>query len=123
MKSKVLKNSIVSLLVIIECISVYLGYRSLQERNNFELPNVSMAPKKNKSSLAIMLNEGDGLYVESTNSEWPGSDYIYNAEKSGCLDANGLAIPGNPISYDTNTRKAQVSSNKTSYCYLYFDKK
>ena len=46
--------------------------------------------------------------------------YNYNSERSGCIDVNGNEII-NAISYDNQTSMVTVTSNKTAYCYMYFD--
>ena len=63
---------------------------------------------------------GGTTYTESGSSTFPSSGYTFNSTKSGCMDANGEKIDG-ALSYDDETHKASVTTNKTSYCYFYFD--
>ncbi len=46
--------------------------------------------------------------------------YKLNIEQSRCEDIDGNKIED--ISFNTDTNSITVTSNKTSYCYLYFDK-
>ncbi len=71
------------------------------------------------SMFAIMVKGTDGQYKEE--SSFPGEGYMLNEEKSGCMDNNGEKIE-NSLEYDLENNKVTVSTNKTSYCYLYFDK-
>ena len=75
----------------------------------------------NRNMFAILLENSDGTYSESSDNTWPTSGYVYNSEKSGCVDGSGNPIEG-ILSFDTSTKIATVDTDQTTYCYLYFSK-
>ena len=122
MKKENLKIIIISILLTIELFTVFLMWKSNGE-NNVVLENVNLKNElvNKKSNLAIMLGDKEGIYTESSDSVWPSNlKYNYNSERSGCIDINGNEIV-NALTYDNNTSMITISSNKTAYCYLYFD--
>ena len=64
-----------------------------------------------------MISDGNGGYVES-NEGFPTEGYEFNSELSGCIDLNGNKVDST-LSYSDGL--VSISSNKTSYCYVYFD--
>ena len=70
-------------------------------------------------SIAIMLEQSDGTYKESNESMFP-SNMIFNSEKSGCIDKEGKSID-NSLTYSNGL--ITIETNKTTYCYVYFDRK
>ena len=86
----------------------------------YKLDNVHLNNASSVEMFAIMLEQEDGTYVESSDSTWPTSGYVYNTEKSGCIDMNGNKIESS-ITYDSSTNIVSVNTEKTSYCYVYFD--
>ena len=70
-------------------------------------------------SIAIMLEQNDGTYKESNESMFP-SNMVFNSEKSGCIDKEGKKID-NSLTYGNGL--ITINTNKTSYCYVYFDRK
>ena len=105
-----------SLLVLVEFLSLFLVYKSWNNKP-VKLDNVILQNFTKNKGLAILIEQEDGTYKESTNNSWP-EDMMFNEEKSGCLDSNGKAIE-NSLTYENGI--ATIKSNSTSYCYLYFD--
>lgn len=68
---------------------------------------------------AVMIEQEDGTYVESSENTWP-TDKIFNNELSNCVDINGNKLEG-VLSFDNDNYVAKVKAKKTVYCYLYFD--
>ncbi len=68
---------------------------------------------------AIMINDGNGEYKQSDDSNFPTEGYSYNEEKSGCIDSKGLAVE-NVLTY--TDKKFSIKTNQAVYCYVYFDK-
>ena len=66
---------------------------------------------------AIYIQDGDN-YTPYNSNTFP-SGYIFNPEKSGCIDNNGLLI-NDVLSYDNGI--ITVETPRTAYCYIYFDK-
>lgn len=111
---------IVLLLVVVECISLFFMYKSLNNKKS-PLSDVVLQEmvKSNNSMFAIMLEQQDGTYLASESNSWPANGYVLNTAKSGCIDNDGNKME-NAFSY--NDGIASVTTGKTSYCYLYFDK-
>jgi len=112
---------LIFLLVLIEIATIFLMYKSSNNRNTL-LDNVSLKEQvSNMNGLAIMLEttqtDGTTKYVESTSNAFP-TDMKYNEELSGCIDNLGNKIP-NSLTFVNGTAKVETSD--TTYCYLYFD--
>ena len=115
---KYLRISIITILLVIEISSIFLMWKSLST-NATTLDSVKLKDIKSNNMFAIMLEQSDGTYTESSNTTWP-TDMKYNETLSGCIDASGNIIDG-ALTCDNSTNIASVSTSKTSYCYLYFD--
>ncbi len=109
------------LLVLIIVISITLIV-CFNNKSNNKLDEVKLT-EKDSEMFAIMIEQDDLSYQKSDSNEWPDSTYIFNIDKSGCIDKNGNKIKEEILTFDEDTRKATVETSKTSYCYLYFDKK
>lgn len=110
---------LITFLLIIEGCSLFLVYMSYSNKNAI-LDNVSLNEELNKDNMfVILLEQEDGTYKESSDGSWP-TGYIYNANKSGCIDLNGNKLDG-VLSYDATNNIATVDTGSTSYCYLYFN--
>ena len=66
------------------------------------------------NTLAIMYENDNGEYVESTSSNWLGDGYTFNENLSKCKN-------GSKIYYDSATNKVMVEANTNDRCYVYFD--
>ena len=86
--------------------------------NEDKLEVVRLKNNNDTNMFAIMLEQSDGTYDESTNINWP-DGYKFNPSKSGCIDASGNDI-ANSLEFDTSSKKAILKTEKASYCYLYF---
>jgi len=77
--------------------------------------------KEEKKTMAIMLGDKNGVYTESDSNFWPSNKkYIFNSERSGCIDMKGNPVDG-VLSYNNELMAASLTTNKTVSCYLYFD--
>ena len=105
------------LLVVIECVFTYLSVKSY---SNKDIKEIKEENKVNKEMFSMYVENKDGEYVEYTDSEYYpiGLKYYFNEERSNCTDNKGKVV-SDVISYNNN--KITVSSNKTLFCYLYFD--
>ncbi len=97
------------------------------KNSNVEIPRVQLRDveenKKDKNkSFAIMLEQDDGSYATTDSNSFNQPGYVFNTEKSGCIDINGNKIE-NSLSYNESTKSVRVSVSSTAYCYAYFDKK
>ena len=121
MKSKKIKYLLIVFLTLLELSSLFLAWKSLSHKVTI-IDDVRFKEEneKEKKTIAIMLNEGDGSYKESASTTFPKEGYIYNTQKSGCIDTTGKEVV-NTINYESG--KVSLRLNQKLYCYLYFDKK
>ena len=105
-----------ALLLGIEVITLFLGIKSFGNKNN-TLDDIKLLDSKSNNLFAIMVKDNDGNYNEA--SAFPEGSYVLNESMSSCIDNNGNKID-NVLSYSDGVVSA--STNKTVYCYLYFDK-
>lgn len=121
MKRKVLKV-IIPVLIIIEICFGYLSFMSFSNRNVNEVKEEQdLKPRQ----FAMYISDGNGGYFDMADTTNTGSSqnifpagYVLNYERSTCVDINDNIIP-NILSYSDG--KVTVTSNKTAFCYLYFD--
>ena len=112
------KIAIISIIILLLTTSIVFIRKN--KSVNATLDTVSLKDVKENNMLAIMVNDGSGEYTKSES--FPNEEgYKLNETKSGCMDNNGEKIE-NSLSFDDKTHKVTLTSNKTSYCYLYFDK-
>ncbi|MBQ8901635.1 MAG: hypothetical protein IJY87_01040 [Bacilli bacterium] len=112
---------VILVLVIIESCTLFLMYKSYSAKEtNLDEVNLNIDEKSNM--FAIMIEQEDGTYKESSDNSWPTDGYTYNESMSGCIDINGNKLDG-VLSYDATNNIATVDTGNTSYCYLYFSMK
>ena len=114
------KKTVVSVASIIVLASAFLMCNAFFNKNSV-LDEVRLKNSSDDTSMfAIMLEQSDGTYKESSDKSWPtGGTYVYDQQKSGCIDANGNTLNG-ILSYDAANNKAVVKTKQAAYCYLYF---
>ena len=113
------KRTLIIALTLIELLLIIGAYISY---NNKNLDKYIFGASTSSSDLfAVMIEDSNGNYQESTNSSFPGYEYFYNQTKSGCMSSNGKPIEDSLL-YDQDKKKATVKVSETSMCYLYFDK-
>ncbi len=71
----------------------------------------------NKKDLAIMVEQLDNSYKK--NNKIPYKGYTLNETMTKCIDNNGNEVEKD-ITYENGT--ITISTNRTIYCYLYFDR-
>lgn len=108
------------MVLLLVLISGFLLFKS--HGSNIVLDEVRLKNSDNSSMFAIWINDGDGIYRESEDYEWPTGRYKFNAEKSGCMDGNGKKTDGE-LKYYENNNTVSLKTKNASLCYLYFDKK
>jgi len=107
---------LIILLVLIEITSIFLMYKSSNNRNTL-LDNVNLKEQiKEMKGIAIMLEQSDGTYKESSSKAFP-TNLKFNQSLSGCIDNLGNKIYG-AIEYSKGV--VNVTTSSTSFCYLYF---
>ena len=116
MKEKYLKSLIVIVVIIIGGLFIYQNI----SKENKPLPEVKLKEIINKDkSFAIMIQENSETdkYQEYDSNTWPGDDYKFKEAK--CIDNNGDEIK-EAVTYEDG--KITLTTNKTVYCTVYFDK-
>ncbi len=110
---------ILIILIIVLLLSLSLINKTLKKKDNI-LDEVKLQENTIRNDgFSLMLQKEDGTYEESTSSSWP-TDMKFNSELSGCIDLNGNKID-NALSYNNDSKLVTLQTNKTSYCYVYFD--
>ena len=105
-----------ALLLGIEVITLFLGIKSFGNKNN-TLDDIKLLDNKSNNLFAIMVKGSDGNYNESNT--FPEGAYVLNETMSSCVDNNGNKVD-NVLSYESG--HVYTKTNKSVYCYLYFDK-
>ena len=117
------KTIIVLLLITLEIGAIaYFNYQNFLNDTRVVDDKTKKLENSKNSMFAIMLEQTEGKedYLESSTTSWPTEGYKYNSARSGCTDSNGNTLPG-ILTFDEETHTAIVNTNKTTYCYLYFD--
>ena len=104
----------ITLLVVIECIFTYLSFKSFSYK---EIDKIKEENKVNKEMVAMYVEQEDGTYKEG--EYFPGVTYELNYDKTSCVDNKKNNVSNDIVTY--NNGKLTVSSNKTVFCYLYFE--
>jgi len=105
----------ITLLVVIECVFTYLSVKSY---GNKDITEIKETNELNKEMFSMYVEQEDGSYQEYTDTNLFIIDgYKLDVEKSSCVDNKGKVVK-DVLSSSNN--KVTISSNKTSYCYLYF---
>ena len=110
-------NILIIMLLIIETITIFLVYKTLNNKASPIEDNILKEEINNSTNFALMIEQDDGTYIESKSSKWP-TNYKLNIEKSKCIDIHGNEIV-NALRNSENI--VEVTTTKTSYCYLFFD--
>ena len=113
---KYVKSLIVIVVIIIGGLFIYQNVN----KENKPLPEVKLKEIVNKNkSFAIMIQEKSETdkYQEYSSNTWPGDDYVFKEAK--CIDSKGDEIK-EAVTYEEG--KITLTTNKTVYCTVYFDK-
>ena len=116
MNKKKLKKCLVLVLVLIECISMILTIKSF---NNGHLEKIKEEYKVDNKKFSMYIQNDKGTYIPYDSSNLFPDGYNLNLENSSCVDINGHTV-NNVL--DSNSTNITITSNKTIFCYLYFDK-
>ena len=110
--------SVVIVLVILELLLIYLAVVSYNNKNlnKYTFGNKDL---KNTSLFAVMVEDSKGDYKEQ--STFPDFPYQFNITKSSCIDREGNTIKDSML-FDEENREVVLKVNKSTGCYLFFDK-
>ena len=100
------KKAILSMLITITFVLLIIANYIISKNSESIIEN-------NSNMLSFMVETTDGNYEQSQNI--PLEDYIFNPESSGCDN-------GGKISWNMETSKIQVTTNKSDKCHAVFDK-
>ena len=106
------------LLIILLMGVILTGAIIFKPEENIKLDNVILKQEVNNKTFAMYKEESENNYVEVEGNKFPDM-YVLNIEKSKCIDNNGKEVD-NILSF--NNGEVTITSGKTIYCYLYFDK-
>ncbi len=107
------KKVLVTILLLMEIIMVNLTYQSFLHKEINKEEN-----KVDKKQFAMYIQENDE-YVEYKGDNLFPKNYYVNKNLSKCVDENGNSMENVINSLGNNVT---ITSNKTVYCTLYFDK-
>jgi len=113
-KNKFIKKIVILLLVVIEVGAIFLAYKAFDNKDKVKTVNLT---ESNNSMFAIMVEQEDGTFEK--NDSWPGEDYTYLENMSGCVDSSGKMIEDSLV-YDPKTNTVTLETEYTTQCYLYF---
>ena len=106
------------LLIIILVGIILTGVIFLKPKENVKLDNVVLKQEVNNKTFAMYKEDSENNYIPVTDTKFP-EGYALNVTESNCIDNNGNEIK-NALSYENG--EVTITSGKTIYCYLYFDK-
>lgn len=121
------KHLIVFILIVLEIGTIiFFNVKSFNVKTKVETKkeNKIIELTNNRSNMfAIMLEKTPNSedYLQSTLTSWPTEGYVYNKNRSGCVDGNGNTLPKEVLEYDEINHTAIINTTTTTYCYLYFD--
>ncbi len=121
-KNKKYSKLLIVLLIVIGISSSFLMFKSYGYQDK-ELPKVRLKNETKNKTFAIMLEDNyqDGNYTEYESDTFPTDGYTFNGEKSKCTDTNGNIVK-DVLSYDSENKLITLNTNKTVYCYIYYDR-
>ena len=108
------KQAIILSLILVELSFIFLSFMSYQNK----VVESKETSKVDKEKFAMYRENMDGEYEEITSTSGMTDRYVINQSKTICTDNNKEEVK-DIISF-TNS-KITVKTNKTVYCYLYFD--
>ena len=118
------KKVLIVTLSLVAILSIFLTYKAYMNKPVM-LDDIKYSENTiNKKKFGIFV-EKDSYSSESDKYEiysgttWPSSGYEFNSTLSTCVDENGETI-SNALSINNST--ITLTSTKTAYCYVYFDK-
>ena len=103
-------------LLIILLVGIITGAVIMKPKEKIQLDNVILKQEVNNKTFAMYI-KNDDAYEKYEGTKFP-EGYDLNLNKSKCVDKDGVEIEN--VLY-TKDNKVGVKSNKSFYCYLYFD--
>ena len=115
------KKVIISVVIVLVILEIIFTYLAIVSYNNKNLDKYIFDSKdlKNTRLFAIMVEGSNGEFVEQ--STFPDFPYQFNITKSSCIDREGNTIKDSML-FDEENREVVLKVNKSTGCYLFFDK-
>ena len=110
-------KTIMIVLLSIWIINIQFEYNFINNKGSPLEKNIVKEEINSDSNFALMIEQSDGTYIESTSNKWP-ENYKLNIEKSKCVDKDGNVLKDLLTNFDN---AVQLKTTTTSFCYLYFD--
>jgi len=115
---KIKLKVVVPIIILIELCFVFFSVFMCSDRG---VNKISKDNEINKKMFAMYLQNDEGTYeVVKNNNYWPNEVYELNETKTVCVDKDGENT-SSVVKFVNN--KMVITSNKTVYCHLYFDKR
>ena len=92
----------------------------LNKNEEVILDNVIIKNNIDSNVKLAMYKEVNGNYTEYESDTFPLETHTLNTNESKCTNNKGNIID-NVIEYDSTNNKIKIRTNKSIYCYLYFD--
>lgn len=112
-----MKNSKKNKIIVITIFIVLIGimFFTYNKKNNINKGIIS------KETYAIMIEKGNGKYIEYNNTTWPKSGYKFNKSKTECINKSREIINEELVTYKPRTYTAIMKTKQSAFCTLYFD--
>jgi len=99
----------------LEILSLFLVYKTFSNKDVKAIKEIMEIDKK---QFSMYVENEEEKYKEYTSSNIFPVGYKINLSKSSCVDTKGNKINGILLG---TSNSVTVTSNKTAYCYIYFD--
>ncbi len=103
---------VVVFLILVAALIISKGFG----KETYALADVKLLDESNSNMYALYKKVGDA-YEPMEDKTFP-ADYKLNLTESKCIDNNGNLVEG-ALEYTDD--KVVLTSNRSTYCYLYFD--
>ena len=101
-------------LIILVCIFIKTIIPK-EENEVLKSEKINNIVSSNAISMLYETEAGSGEYQISNDTSWPSSGYIFNERLSKCEN-------GGTLSWNEETKRIIMQTNKSDKCYVYFDK-
>lgn len=109
MKKKKIIVLILTLILIVSGIIVYIDNKHFEDDNEVL-----------KQQFAIYVETESGNFEEYKGKNFPIDEYVFDSERSTCIDNDGNKVEENIIQFVND--KVVLETNLSVNCFLYFNK-
>ena len=115
-----MKRNKTIIIVLLLLVLIIINIVMIVKPNKIEIKEAKETYKTDKKTFAMYVENLEGTYEEYVSNNLFPVGYLLNKEKSSCVDLKGNNVLGSLTSSGTSVT---VTTNKTVFCYLYFDRK